>query len=304
MISVIIPTLNGAGRIPALVDSLRNQTVKDFELIVVDSESDDGTGRVAASLGCAVHTIARREFDHGGARNLAAEKASGNILVFLTQDALPASPEFLMRLTAPIDGQITAAAYARQVPAPGAKPTEAFSRLYNYPPESSVRHISCVERRTLKTFFFSNAASAVSRSCFESVGRFPAPVSTNEDMLLCARLLDAGYQVAYIAEAVVIHSHQFTMLDLFRRYFRMGVVIGQYHAQLHCEQNAEGGLDFVRKQIAHLRSLGRYDLIPGAAAEAGIKAMAFYCGYARSKTGLLGNPADSGDRQLNSTVVR
>ena len=278
MVSVIIPTLNGAGYLPDLVGSLRGQTVKGVEIIILDSESNDGTAGMAASLGCIVQRIARRRFDHGGARNVGAAMASGNVLVFLTQDALPVSRDFIARLIEPIDGRITAAAYARQVPAPDATPTEAFARLYNYPPESSSRHISHVHRRTLKTFFFSNAASAISRACFEKVGRFPSPVSTNEDMLLCARLMDAGYRIAYVAEAEVIHSHDFSLAEVFRRYFRIGTVAREHHATLRVERNAGEGLEFVRRQIAHLQSMGRSKLIPGAIVEAGVKALAFYCG--------------------------
>jgi len=280
MISVIIPTFNGAGYLRKLVGSLRCQTVKHLEVIVVDSESEDGTAEMAASLGCIVQSIARCQFDHGGTRNLGVDVSSGDTLVFLTQDALPVSKEFLARLIAPIDGRITAASYARQVAAPGATPTEAFARLYNYPRESSTRHISRVEHRTLKTFFFSNTASAVSRACFEAVGRFPAPVPTNEDMLLCARLLDAGYQIAYVAEAEVVHSHDFSLGEVFRRYFRIGKVAREHRATLRVGRNSGEGLDFVRGQIAHLQRIGRSELIPGAVVEAGVKAMAFYCGHA------------------------
>ena len=105
--------------------------------------------------------------------------ASGNILVFLTQDALPVSKDFIARLIEPIDGRVTAAAYARQIPGPEATPTEAFARLYNYPPESSSRHISSVHRRTLKTFFFSNAARPLTGPALRRWGDF---------LLLCQRM--------------------------------------------------------------------------------------------------------------------
>jgi len=250
-------------------------------VIVVDSESDDGTAEVAASRDCIVHRITRGHFDHGGTRNLGADVALGDTLVFLTQDALPVSREFIARLVAPIDGHVTAASYARQLPALNATPTEVFARRYNYPPEPSVRHISGVNRRTLRSFFFSNAASAISRECFEKVGRFPSPVPTNEDMLLCARLMDAGYRIAYVAEAEVIHSHEWSYAELFRRYLRIGTVVREHHATLRVESNTRDGLDFVRRQIAHLHHIRRSELIPGAIVEAGVKAMAFYCGHVR-----------------------
>jgi rhamnosyltransferase len=269
---------------PNLVSSLLQQTVKDVEVIVIDSESEDGTAGVAAALGCAVYTIARNRFDHGGARNLGVRKASGEILVFLTQDAIPTSSDFLARLTGPIDGSFTAAAYARQIAAEGATPLETFARLYNYPPESSLRHMSRVERRTLRTFFFSNAASAVSRACFEKVGGFPAPVSTNEDMLLCARMLNAGYQIAYAAEAKVIHSHHLSKCELFRRYLRIGAVLTEYRDTIRSDRNSGEGMDFVRRQITYLMRAGRYELVPSAIAEAAVKAFGYYCGNALERT--------------------
>jgi rhamnosyltransferase len=278
MISIIIPTLNAAGRIRQLVEHLLAQSEKAAEIIVVDSASEDGTAEVAASLGCSVHQIDRRRFDHGGNRNFGADKASGGILVFLTQDALPASPEFLERLTAPIREGRVAGAYARQIPAAGATPLETFARLYNYPPVSSVRHLSHLGRRTLRSFFFSNVASAVSRAVFESVGRFPTPVPSNEDMLLCARLLDAGHRVAYVAEAEVFHSHSLTFPETFRRYFRTGLAVREYRDTLGSVSGSGDGVDFVSRQIAYLWRLGRPHLIPRALTEAGVKALAYYCG--------------------------
>jgi rhamnosyltransferase len=280
-VSVIVPTLNAGSAFPELVRSLKRQTVSVCDIQIVDSESEDGTAEMARRLGCKVTVIPRKSFDHGGTRNLGADMSSGDILVFLTQDALPLSGDFISCLVAPIDGRVTAASYARQLPARGAAPTEVFARLYNYPPESSSRHISRVERRTLRSFFFSNAASAVSRECFEKVGRFPSPVPTNEDMLLCARLMDAGYQIAYVADAQVIHSHEFSLAEVFRRYFRIGTVAREHHAALCVEREAGEGLEFVRQQIAYLRRIGRSELIPGAVVEAGVKALAFYCGHAR-----------------------
>jgi rhamnosyltransferase len=280
MTSIIIPTLNASRLIPSLVARLRQQKEREIEIIVIDSESDDGSATVAAALGCHVYSIARRDFDHGGARNLAARNAVGEILVFLTQDVVPIGAEFLTHLTAPIKGRLAAAAYARQVAAADAPLTEAFARSYNYPEESSLRDIATIPRRTLRAFFFSNVASAVSRAAFESVGGFPAPVPTNEDMLLCARLLDGGYRIAYVAEARVTHSHSLTLPQVFRRYFRIGAVAREHQAILRSARNSGDGFDFVQRQINYLLKIGRYDLIPLAITEAGVKALAFYCGGA------------------------
>jgi rhamnosyltransferase len=288
MHSVIIPTLNASGYLPALIASLRSQSIENVEVLVVDSESEDATASVAASLGCSVYTVDRRGFDHGGVRNFAAAKATGDILVFLSQDALPISRTFLETLSAPIHARSASAAYARQIAAFDAPLTEEFARLYNYPPVSSLRHISRIRRRTLRTFFFSNAASAVCRTSFESVGGFPEPVSTNEDMLLCARLLDAGHHIAYVADAEVIHSHCLSLRQTFKRYFRIGSVVREYEGTLRSEPNTAEGVDFVRRQIAYLQRWNRYDLMPRALAEAAAKMLAYHCGrlFPQNRRGL------------------
>jgi rhamnosyltransferase len=287
LISIIIPTLNAASCLPALVYQLRVQNTKEVEIIVVDSDSADGTASIAASLGCQVYAIPRREFDHGGTRNFAARMSSGEILVFLTQDVLPVGTEFLERLTAPIVSQLASASYARQIAGADAPPTEAFARSYNYPSKSSTRHIAEIRGRTLKTFFFSNAASAISREAFHQLGGFPAPVPTNEDMLFCAKLLDAGLWVSYVAEAEVIHSHDFSLIQTFQRYRRIGQVAREHQATLKTEGNSGDGLNFVRRQIRFLREIGRTELVPFAIVEAGVKALAFSCGrLSRSRSGV------------------
>ena len=87
-ISVIIPTFNAEAYLPALLEKLKSQTV-DFELIIIDSSSSDNTLAIAKLYTSNILTIATHDFDHGGTRTLSAKHATGDILVFLTQDALP-----------------------------------------------------------------------------------------------------------------------------------------------------------------------------------------------------------------------
>jgi rhamnosyltransferase len=278
-ISVIIPTLNARNYLPPLVDILSRQGMTDMEVVVVDSDSDDGTAGLARSLGCSVVPISRLDFDHGGARNLAVAHAKGDILVFLTQDALPDSIDFVERLIRPLEDRSVAACYARQIAAPDATPTETFTRLHNYPPVSAVRHISGVSQRRFKDFFFSNAASAIRRDCYERVGRFPAPVPTNEDMLICAKLMDAGYWIAYVADARVMHSHNFSLSALFRRYFRMGRVVREHQSTLRIERGSDEGLRFLSDEIVFLCRTARPHWVVRAVAEMSAKALGYYCGF-------------------------
>ena len=230
-ISVIVPTWQAGQQLPQLLFRLQNQSTPPTETIVVDSSSTDGTRDLAAERGCGVEVIPKADFSHGGTPNLCAELAQGHVLVFMTQDALPVDRSFLGELARPIPQGCEAAACARQVPRSDAPP-----------PESHIRAISDVPRMGFKAFFFSNVASAVSREALCAVGGFPERVIMDEDVLLCARPLCAGYRAAPQAEAAVYHSHHYTLSQQFKRYFDIGTFISQAGEALEGAKTGEEGV--------------------------------------------------------------
>lgn len=280
--SIIIPTLNAGDRLAVLVRALKEQSLPPLEIIIIDSSSDDGTENLAQSEGCIVEVIPRSEFDHGGTRNLGAQLARGDVLVFLTQDALPADHLFLERLIQPLQSSQSAAATARQIHYPDATPLEAFARHTNYPSESHIRSWDDVEEMGIMAFFFSDVASAVRRDAFENVGGFPEDVIVNEDMILCARLLEHAYSVVYQADSVVYHSHEYSLMDQFRRYFDIGVFFSQAD-QAFAGTKAEGrGLEFALGQIRFLHQRKAWLWIPRSLLESALKYLAFQIGQRAS----------------------
>ncbi len=256
-VSLIIPTLNAGDAFEPLLDSLAVQTRPADEIIVIDSSSTDATVDRARRAGCRVEVIDRADFGHGRTRNQAASMARGDVLVFMTQDALPADTHFLEHLTAPVRDGTAVMAYARQVPRAGASPPEVFTRLANYPDRSEVRTLADVDRLGVKAFFTSNVAAAYDRRAWEAVGRFDPTVIMNEDMLACARLLRAGGAVAYQASAVVVHSHHYALGEQFRRYFDIGVFFADAGEALADARATGQGLQFARRQLAYLTRRGR-----------------------------------------------
>lgn len=223
MYSVIIPTLNASATLTRLIEALNAQSEPPHEIIVVDSDSDDGTALIASNLGCRVFFIRRSEFSHGGTRNYAALHAEGDVLLFMTQDALPADPYFAALLLEPLRTGVADACYARQIAYPGASFREAVTRAFNYPEASHVRTRDDVDRLGVRAYFFSNVASAVTTRVFRDLGMFDERAIMNEDMLFCAAVLDSGQRVAYVAEAQVFHSHNYGLAKIFQRYFDIGV---------------------------------------------------------------------------------
>jgi rhamnosyltransferase len=286
-VSVIIPTLDAAGALPGLLAALRRQTRPPDEVVVIDSSSADNTAAQAAQAGAKVVTIAREAFDHGRTRNLAVDAAAGDMLVFLTQDVMPVDDVFLERLTAPLSNGEAVAAFARQVVPEHGPPTEAYLRLFNYPPGElvSLRTAADVQTLGVRAFMLSNAASAVQRDAFNAAGRFADRIIMNEDMLLCARLLRAGHAVAYVPRAMVWHSHRYSLGQHFRRYFDIGVFMTTHRDELGVSPGGGTGMRFVTGQLGWLVRQARLLWLPCAIAEAAAKWLGYRLGRAHRSLG-------------------
>jgi len=276
--SIIIPTLNTGQGLAPLVLSLRQQSLPPGEIIIIDSSSTDSTPDEAIRLGCTLLTIPRSEFNHGGTRNHAARQANGDVLVFMTQDALPVSTSFLEELVKPIDQGVASATYARQVPYASARPTEAFARTFNYPPTSVVRNKDTIGSLGIRAYFFSNVASAIRKDVFLNMGMFPDGIIMNEDMLFCATLIESGHAVMYVAEAMVFHSHNYTAVQTFQRYFDIGVFYANNMRKMGEMSIKSAGSNYTKSLIFFLFREHKFSDIPFFIVETCAKFLGFYTG--------------------------
>lgn len=242
-ISVIIPTLNAEREIEDLLVALERQSMRPKEILVVDSASDDDTARVVQMHGdIRLLQIERRDFNHGATRDMALRETTGDFVCFLTQDALPASDEYLERLVAPMVGDPSIALVSgRQLPKEGARRFEQLIRSFNYPDLPSIRSINDLEKFGIKTFFASDTCSAYRRTSYLDCGGFEN-VNTNEDMLMAARFVASGLKVAYEPTAEVYHSHNLTPSQQFARNRAVGVFLESHSDDLlHASEIGEGG---------------------------------------------------------------
>jgi rhamnosyltransferase len=247
--AVCIPTLNAGLPARSLTGSVGRQKTRPALFLIIDSSSDDGTAESFRSAGAEVLTIPRDSFDHGGTRQMALDHVGDvPVVVFLTQDAVPADDHAFERLVAAFDDPAVAAAYGRQLPREGAGVAEAHSRAFNYPPESCVKSLEDRERLGIKTPFLSNSFAAYRVSALRAVGGFPSETLFGEDMYVAAKLLMAGHRIAYVADATVRHSHVYSLGEEFRRYFD----IGAFHARNPWIMRAFGTAG--REGRAYLRS--------------------------------------------------
>ncbi len=250
----VIPTFNGGPVWAKCIDSIYKQSIKADIVYIVDSSSFDNTIKIAQSYGSYVTNIAPSDFNHGGTRNMAAKNlAENDILIFLTQDAILASPDALMQLIAPFADPDVAAVCGRQLPHHDANPLSTHARIFNYPIESCVKSAADISRFGIKTAFMSNSFAAYRSKVFFELGGFPENTILAEDMYLTAKMLKAGYNVAYCAEATVRHSHNYTPWEEFRRYFDTGV----FHASEPWIREQFGGaggegMRFIRSELTFL----------------------------------------------------
>ncbi|WP_138755227.1 glycosyltransferase family 2 protein [Paenibacillus sinopodophylli] len=278
-VSVIIPTLNAGPDLHELLKRLKQQSVPPYEIIVIDSCSNDGTAEIAQAAGAQVISVQRSEFDHGGTRNVAARQATGDILMFMTQDALPRDDKLIEELIKPLLlNEKAVYAYARQLAKPGANILERLAREHNYPAESQFKSYADIERIGIKTFFCSNVCSAIRREVFEAMGRFQEPVIFNEDLFMAAKCVLSGYQIAYCAEAVVYHSHDYSITEQFKRYFDNGISMRCNTWITPYSAVGKAGSNLVKLQLKQLHESRQWQLIPKLAVESAAKLIGYKLG--------------------------
>jgi rhamnosyltransferase len=277
-VSVIVPTRNGGKYLGRLFETLTKQTFRPAQILVVDSSSNDDTATICRTFGADLIEIEAKTFDHGGTRNLAASMTQGEILVFMTQDALFNGKECLKDLIRPLENPAIAASYGRQVPKEDANPVERFVRSFNYPSGRVIKGIDDLPRFGVKTFFFSNACSAVKKNAFQEVGGFPEKTIMNEDMFLAVKLLMKGYKIAYQPDAVVSHSHNYSLPAQFKRYFDIGVFFGRNRWIKNLTRPEEEGIAYLREQLIFLSSHGQKSWIPYALADTLIRFLGYRIG--------------------------
>lgn len=253
-VALCIPSYNAASSIDSQLRALRD--VRDYfaKILVVDSSSTDGTPERFRAEGYEVLSIPSNEFDHGGTRQMAVDLlVDCEIIVFLTQDAVLTSVESLHRLVAAFADPDVAIAYGRQLPRPGAGPIEAHARLFGYPAESRVKSLESIPEIGLRAAVVSNSFAGYRRSKLLALGGFPNGTLFGEDTITGAKAILAGHKIAYVGDATVYHSHEYSLIQEFRRYFDNGASYSRESWILKSFGKAEGsGKAYVLSEMKHL----------------------------------------------------
>ena len=238
-VAVVVPTYNGYSHTMQLLQGLEQQQAA-FDVLVIDSQSTDGTNELIKSHPVVTHyvEISPQQFNHGASRQLMVEQfAAYEIYVFMTQNAYPENSKTISEVIAPFTDEMVGAVCGRQLPHLDANPIAAHARLFNYGPQSALKSKADIPRLGIKVPFISNSFSAYRNTALQEVGGFPVDVILSEDMFVAANMVQAGWKIAYAAEACVRHSHNYSLGEGWRRYFDIGV----FHSQQPWIQEAFGG---------------------------------------------------------------
>ena len=280
-VDIIIPTYKPDEKLDRCLRMLKIQTVKPRKILLVNTEERFFSSAVWDSIpqGELIH-IRKEEFDHGGTRNRAAAMCSSDILLLLTQDAIPADEFLIERLLKTFDDEEVCAAYGRQMANPGDNPVEAYTRRFNYPSESRVKSARDLPELGIKTFFCSNVCAAYRKSVYDELGGFPLHTIFNEDMIFASKLIEAGKKIAYAADARVWHWHNYTAAEQLRRNFDLAVSQVDYGGLFLRVRSESEGIRLVKKTLIYFLRRGKLRLIPGIILQNGAK----YIGYRLGKS--------------------
>jgi len=277
-VACVIPTCNGRRELERLLTSLWAQTA-EFDTLIVDSGSTDGTLELARSRCSQVVEIDPKDFNHGATRQMMAEKyPQYDVLIYLTQNTRLDDPRAVELLLEPFEDQTVGAVCGRQLAHEDATVLSQHARWFNYPPVSRTKTLADIPELGINVPFMSNAFGAYRCNALRAVGGFPLHVILSEDMYVAAKMLLSHWKVAYQASAVCRHSRNHSLREEFRRYFDMGV----FHAReswIHARFGGAGaqGLRYVRSELGFL-GVRRFYLWPASLLRNGLKLLAFKLG--------------------------
>lgn len=227
-VSILILTKNAESSIEKLLKGIYSQSFKEFEIIVIDSGSDDSTVSIAKVNGCSVYEIKSEEFHHSRTRNYGAQLCKGDYIVYITQDALPFNSEWLSNLVNNCSKKDVAAVYSRQIAYPDSNPMEKFFYSYFYPEIKQTASKKNIEDplKYWMEYVSSDVSSCYKRDIWEKI-KFREDVDFAEDKDFSIRALNLGYKAIYEPKSIVFHSHKYNIFSNFKRRYLEGRMLSK-----------------------------------------------------------------------------
>ena len=269
MIDLVIPVYKPGDEFLQLLAKINNQSYPVGKIILMNTEEQYWKEFVIKHKEIEnfdkleVHHLTRREFDHGNTRNQGISYSDAEYILLMTQDAVPENEFLVESLLKGFDNSKVAVAYGRQLPREDCREAEKFTRSFNYPAESKVKSKADIETMGIKAFFCSNVCAMYKREFFDLLGGFTKKTIFNEDMIFAGNAIKADYMIAYVAEARVVHSHNYGNMEQLHRNFDLGVSQKEHPEVFAGIKSESEGIKLVKKTAAHLwKSKRKLQIIP------------------------------------------
>ena len=278
-VDIIIPTYRPDETVVYLIKKLLKQTYPIHEIHIIDTE----TGIFPKELKnlsdkIRISKIKPEQFDHGGTRHEGAMQSHADIIVYMTQDAMPVNEYLIEELVKAFYNEKIAAAYARQLPNSKCNVIEQYTRAFNYPEQSRIKSLEDLETLGIKTYFCSDVCAAYRKSVYESLGGFEEKTIFNEDMIMAAKIIQSGGLVKYVAEAKVIHSHNYNCKQQFQRNFDLAVSQVEHPEVFQNIKSESEGMRLVKNTMIYLIKIKKPWLIIKLILQSGFKYMGYCLG--------------------------
>lgn len=281
---LIIPVYKPTKQFKKTLKRIDAQTRRPDRIILMNTEEQFFDETVLEGIPYAeVHHIKKSEFDHGGTRNQGASMSNADILIFMTQDAIPANCHLIEQLLEPFEDEQVSAVYAQQMADEKKSPIEAYTRTFNYPNESRKKTIDDLETLGIKTFFCSNVCAAYRKKDYEEVGGFIKKTIFNEDMIMASLLIENGKAIYYNAKAKVWHWHDYSAMEQLHRNFDLAVSQQTYGGLFLKVKSESEGIRLVIATIKYLLQIGNWYLIPKLVWQSGFKFIGYKMGRSYEK---------------------
>ena len=230
-LDVVCPLYKHLEQIKSLVEHLRTQKnveIKNmvFPLTLSGEDEDQQIVDFLKENNIQYFTETTKTFSHSLTREKAIRECKSKLVVLISQDVVLFDENALYNLALKIDDEYIYG-FGRQICTN--KSIEKYIRKKNYPEQSYTVSKEDIEKMQLMAFFTSDAFSCINRDKFIELDGYQGyNVMFAEDMLYSKFLLDAGYKKVYAADAVVEHSHKYTLKQLYKRYYETG----KFHAEI------------------------------------------------------------------------
>ena len=257
-VDVLIPVYRPDGKLTELLKRLKMQNYPIHRVILMNTEEKHFPTELTGIWDrVEVYHLAKEEFDHGGTRDRGVRMSTADLVVCMTQDAMPADETLIEELVKPFDDPGVWAAYARQLPNEDCREVEKYTRSFNYPEQSMVKTKEDLDRLGIKTFFCSNVCAAWRREKYLELGGFVKHTIFNEDMILAGTMIKQGGKIAYCAKAKVIHSHNYSAFQQFHRNFDLAVSQTMYPEVFGGIRSESEGIKLVKKSLSYCIKIGK-----------------------------------------------